>query len=136
MADDRVLLEGLEIESIIGTDPREREAPQPILADVTLWTDVARPGASDRIADALDYRALAEGLRSEAMAVSPLLLERLALHLGKWILERFPADRVMLTLRKPRALPYAQAAGVSITLSRRQEPATASTPAPVSPRAR
>ncbi|MBI4230489.1 MAG: dihydroneopterin aldolase [Planctomycetes bacterium] len=136
MADDRVLLEGLEIESIIGTDPREREAPQPILADVTLWTDVARPGASDRIADALNYRALAEGLRSEAMAVSPLLLERLALHLGKWILERFPADRVMLTLRKPRALPYAQAAGVSITLSRRQEPATASTPAPVSPRAR
>ncbi len=134
MADDRIFLEGLELESIVGTDPREREAPQPILADVTIWTDAARAGASDRITDALDYRALAEGLRREAAETSPLLLERLAAHLGQWILEHFQADRVSLVLRKPRALPHARAAGVSITLFGGHKPTAGSTPSPASRR--
>lgn len=118
MEPDAVLIDGLRLEAIVGIDPREREAPQEIEADLVLRTDVRRPAATDRIEDALDYRALSDGLRREAMRDAPSLLESLAARLAGWILDTFPVESVTVTLRKPRALPGASAAGVRITRAR------------------
>ena len=59
---DIVFLRDLRIETVIGIYDWEREIKQTVVLDLEMATDVARAAASDRIEDALDYKAVAKRL--------------------------------------------------------------------------
>src|SRR4029077_18530269 len=59
---DYVSIRDLAVSAVIGVHPWEREIEQTLVVSVDIAADVAKAAASDELADALDYSAVAETL--------------------------------------------------------------------------
>src|SRR5687768_12254677 len=59
---DKVFIEALEIECVIGIYDWERKIRQPVVLDLEMAFDNRVPAASDAIADTLDYKAVSKRL--------------------------------------------------------------------------
>ena len=94
-----VELYGLELEGRHGVEDDERSRSQPFVYD--LWLEVPDEATSDRIEDAVDYRAVAACVREVSGARAFHLLEALAAAVAEAIVERFPVARVRVRVRKP-----------------------------------
>jgi len=94
-------LAGLELYGYHGVNPEERRDGQQFVFDV--WLDVPDgTGASDRIEDTIDYRAVAALVRAVSDGRKFQLLEALAATLAEAFLERFPVDAARVRVRKPQ----------------------------------
>ncbi|MEX2474277.1 dihydroneopterin aldolase [Marinobacter sp.] len=111
---DSVLIEGLAVEAVIGVYDWEREVTQQLLVDLDMAWDNRVPGASDNVADALDYAAVSERVTQWLRSAQPALLETAAEGLAAVIRDEFGVKWLRLTLRKPGAVPAATAVGVRI----------------------
>ena len=119
---DRVLIEGLRIPATIGVYEWERHIRQTLVVDLALAIDTAAAGASDALADALDYAALATRVTEFVQAAEAQLIERLANGIAALALDDPRVAQVEVTVRKPGAVPSAAAVGVSV-VRRQAEPA-------------
>ena len=99
-------------------DESERLARQPVEIDIALDVDLAAAGASDDIADAVDYRSLAEAVVAAVESSSYLLIEALATRVADICLAENKVAAVEVTLKKPGALPMADYAAVVIRRTR------------------
>ncbi len=115
---DRVKISGLRVNCIIGVDESERLAPQPVEIDIALDVDLAAAGASDDIADAVDYRSLTDTVVSTVESSSYLLIEALATRVADVCLEESKVAAVEVTLKKPGAMPMADYAAVTLRRTR------------------
>jgi dihydroneopterin aldolase len=114
-----VFVRDLRVRTVIGVDERERTAPQEVLVSFELETDLEPAAASDDLALAVDYAALADLVRAHASGARFRLLEALAGSLATLALERFPGVRaVTVRAEKPRALPDARTVGVELRRER------------------
>jgi len=111
---DRVFITDLRVEAIIGILEHERLAPQPLVLDLELAADIATPAASGDIADALDYKALSDGVRAFVGASEEYLIESLAERVCVYLREEFGVSWVRLVLHKPEALGGGTDVGVII----------------------
>jgi dihydroneopterin aldolase len=93
-----VELVGLELHGRHGVLPEERERGQRFQFDV--WLEARDPPA-DRIADAVDYRAVAACVRDVSDARAFQLLETLAAAVADELVARFPVERARVRVRKP-----------------------------------
>ncbi len=109
-----IMLEGLEVNCIIGIHPHERVEPQSILVDCEMDHDFAEAVAGDDIAKTIDYSAVAAFLSSLAVEKQYLLIETYVEEAAAAILERWGAQRVMLKVMKPDAVPEARWTAVRI----------------------
>jgi 7,8-dihydroneopterin aldolase/epimerase/oxygenase len=75
---DRIELRGLRLLGICGVLPEERERAQPLEIDLDVEADLAPAGASDALADTLDYGALVTAVEAVVQESQPQLLEALA----------------------------------------------------------
>jgi dihydroneopterin aldolase len=98
-----------------GVHAHEKENGQDFLFDVDL--DVGERGVSDRLEDAVDYRAVALAVQEVSDARSYDLLEALANAVADELLQRFAAERVRVRVVKPAVKPGGLdgAAGVSVS---------------------
>jgi dihydroneopterin aldolase len=111
---DKVFIEALEIEALIGIYDWERRIRQPLLFDIEMDFDNRIPAATDAIADTLDYKAVSKRV-VEFVAQSDFgLVETLAERVACVILDEFGVQRVRLKLSKPGAVRGARAVGVII----------------------
>lgn len=92
---------GIELHGFHGVLPEERSVGQRFLVD--LEVDYASPGSplTDRIEDAIDYRALVDLVAEVSGATAYHLLEALAAAIADRVAGRFPIDRVRVRVRKP-----------------------------------
>ncbi len=100
---DRIELRGLRVLARVGVLPIGREQDQPLDVDLDLVVDLAAAGASDDLADTVDYGAVCDAIRAAVGTDHVDLLERLAEVVARAVLavdERVVA--VDLTLRKLR----------------------------------
>ncbi|ABM17761.1 MULTISPECIES: dihydroneopterin aldolase [Marinobacter] len=111
---DTVLIEGLAVETVIGVYDWEREVTQRLLVDLELAWDNSVPGASDDVADALDYAAVSERVSQCLKTLQPELLERAAEEVARLLQSEFGVRWLRLTLSKPGAVPAARSVGVRI----------------------
>jgi 7,8-dihydroneopterin aldolase/epimerase/oxygenase len=93
-----VELAGLEIPGRHGVDDWERETEQPFLYDVEL--ELPDPIA-DRTEETVDYREVVAAVRAVSDGTQFQLLESMAGAVAAALLERFPAERVRVRVRKP-----------------------------------
>lgn len=121
-ARDRVFVTGLRLMTIIGVHARERVRRQPLVVDVELAVDTRRAAATDDLAFALDYGAVARFVTRYVTTHRPRLLETLAEALAERLRAEFRAPWVRLTLTKTRAVPGARGAGVILERGRRPAP--------------
>jgi dihydroneopterin aldolase len=112
-----VELFGLEIPGRHGAEPEEREREQPFLYDVEL--ELAEPQA-DELAETVDYREVVALIQEVSGTRQLNLLETMAAAVADALLERFPAERVRVRVRKPevRLAAPVQHAAASVERSR------------------
>ncbi len=115
---DKVFIEALEIEALIGIYDWERRIRQSLLFDIEMAFDNRVPAASDDIADTLDYKAVSKRLTEYVSQSSFGLVETLAERCAEIILTEFGVSHVRLKLSKPGAVRGARAVGVLIERSR------------------
>jgi dihydroneopterin aldolase len=111
---DIVFLRGLRIETVIGIYDWEKKIKQPVVLDLEMGADVARTAASDRIQDALDYKAVSKRLKQFVSESRFELVETLAERCAGIIREEFGVPWVRLRLNKIGAVSDAADVGVVI----------------------
>ena len=115
---DKVFIEALEIDCVIGIYDWERSIRQPVQLDLEMDFDNRRPAASDDIADTLDYKAVSKRLIQFVGDSSYGLVEALAENCARIVVEEFGVERVRLKLSKLGAVRGARAVGVIVERSR------------------
>jgi dihydroneopterin aldolase len=114
---DRIELRGLVLSAVCGALPEERERAQPLEIDLDVVADLSRAGATDELADTLDYGAITAAVEEVVTTLQPILLERLAQAVADIVLADPRATSVTVTVRKLRPpVPQVLAtSGVRIT---------------------
>jgi FolB domain-containing protein len=121
---DRIEIRDLLLRGIVGIKPEERVKAQDILINLVLAVDCRPAGASDDIADAVNYRTVTKDIIALVEASSFHTVEKLATELARLVVTRHPVDEVTVRIEKPGALRFARSVGV--TLTRRREDFSAS----------
>jgi 7,8-dihydroneopterin aldolase/epimerase/oxygenase len=118
MSSDRIELRGIQAFGHHGVLPHERELGQTFLVDVALELDLSRAGASDDLADTVDYGALSGDLHAVVTRERYDLIERLATRLAEVCLARPAVVAATVTVHKPHAPVPVALADVAVTLRR------------------
>lgn len=103
-----VYIEQLRASAIIGTEPRERIAPQPVVLDLHLRYDATAAAESDDLAEAVDYAALTDRVLVHLAASRCRLLERLCREVLDVLLAEERVTWARVRIAKPSALPAAE----------------------------
>jgi dihydroneopterin aldolase len=111
---DLVFIEDLRIETVIGIYDWERTIKQTIALDIEMAFDNAKPAASDRIGDTLDYKAVSKRLIGFVGESRFELVETLAERCAAIIRDEFGVRWLRLKLSKPGAVTGSRAVGVLI----------------------
>jgi len=111
---DIIFLKGLKIETVVGIYDWERKIRQTVILDLEMATDVNKAAASDKIEDALDYKAVAKRLISFIGNSEFELVETLAERAAEIILTEFDVPWLRLSLNKIGAIRGARDVGVVI----------------------
>ncbi|MCI0650314.1 MAG: dihydroneopterin aldolase [Planctomycetes bacterium] len=117
-AADRIDVAGLAVRTRIGIYDEERLQRQEVVIDMTLVTDIARPAATDRIADAVDYKQVTKRVIAFVENSSCALLEKLTEDVARLLLAEFDVAQVTVRIAKPGALRHAASVAVTVTRSR------------------
>lgn len=102
---DKIVIDGIRVDCIIGTRPEERRIPQPVIVRVVLHGDWRAAAASDDLNDAVNYVRAVEVVRVTAANSAFSLLERLAGEMSRQLLAIPGVCQVDLCLEKPQAIP-------------------------------
>jgi dihydroneopterin aldolase len=89
---DEITLRGMRFHTLIGVLPHEREHPQPVEVDLTVWVD--------RGEGVLDYRRLYAEVRGAMESRAQSYLEDLAEAIVQRILEEPRVRRLRVAIRK------------------------------------
>ena len=100
---DYVSVRDLAVAAVIGVHPWEREIEQTLVVSVDMAADVARAAASDDLADALDYSAVAARIAAVLRDGKFRLIETAAERVAERLLAEFPVSSLRLEVRKPIA---------------------------------
>ena len=118
MTADRIELRGIEAFGHHGVLPHEQELGQTFIVDVALELDLAPAGASDDLADTVDYGALSGDLAAVVTDERYDLIERLATRLAEVCLARASVTAATVTVHKPHAPVPVTLADVAVTVRR------------------
>lgn len=119
---DRIEVRGLRVLGVHGALPEEQDRAQPFEIDLDVEADLSVAGASDHLADTVDYGALTAVAAAVVGGERFRLLERLADRIASEVADADPRiQAVTVTVRKLRPpLPVdLTSAGVRITRARR-----------------
>lgn len=104
---DIIYIRNFSVQTIIGIFDWERENKQTISIDLEMATDISVAAQSEKIENALDYKAVSDRLRTHIAESQFQLIETLAESICKIVREEFNVDWVRLTMSKPDAIPDA-----------------------------
>ncbi|MCP5448500.1 MAG: dihydroneopterin aldolase [Chromatiaceae bacterium] len=111
---DIVFIRNLKIDTVIGIYDWERNIRQTVIIDLEMSADIRRAAASERIEDALDYKAVAKRLIAFVEQSEFQLVETLAERCAAIVREEFGVHWLRLSLNKIGAVSGAQDVGVII----------------------
>ncbi|MCC7117427.1 MAG: dihydroneopterin aldolase [Anaerolineales bacterium] len=115
---DKTFIKDLLVRGIIGIREWEREKPQDMLINITVFSDTRRAAASDAIADCVDYSSLSKQIQTHAETAKRLTVEALAADLMKICLAQNGVTRAIVRVEKPGAVRFAKSVGVEIDRAR------------------
>ncbi|MDX1379563.1 MAG: dihydroneopterin aldolase [Xanthomonadales bacterium] len=113
-APDRVVIEDLRVQTVIGVFDWEREIKQTVTLDLELAFDIRAAAQSDAIEDTLDYKAVSKRLIEFVERSEFQLVESLAERCAAIVLDEFPVRWLRLKLGKPGAVRGSSSVGVII----------------------
>ncbi|MDC3150442.1 dihydroneopterin aldolase [SAR86 cluster bacterium] len=114
---DKVFIENLEIETIIGIFGWEREVKQIVRISLEMSFDISKAGKSDNIDDALDYKKIGKSIVNLVENSSFFLVEKMAEEIASLVLQNERIEEIKLRVEKPGALRGSKSVGVEILRS-------------------
>jgi dihydroneopterin aldolase len=98
--EDRLGLHDIACMVRIGVTEEERREPQRLAVDLELYADLEAAGRSGDLARTIDYRGVCEAVRGRLESGVFHLVEAAARAILDVVLERFPAARAVVRVRK------------------------------------
>ncbi|VXC93542.1 bifunctioal dihydroneopterin aldolase; dihydroneopterin triphosphate 2'-epimerase [Pseudomonas sp. 8Z] len=114
---DRVFIEGLEVETVIGAYDWERDIHQCLRLDLQMGWDNRPAAADDDLDKALDYASVCARIQAFATESQFILVETFAERLVQTLMAEFDIPWMRLKLTKPGAVPAARG-GVGVEIER------------------
>ena len=111
---DRIIIEGLKVNAIIGIYPHEREFAQPLVLDIIMEHDLRPCATSGDLNLSINYAQVAEEVSALVCALKCELLETLAEQVCQFILQNFKPRAVTLKIVKTQAVLNTSGVGVQI----------------------
>lgn len=111
---DRIFLQDLRVEAVIGIWEWERRIRQMVSLDLELATDARKAAAMDDIGEALDYKRIAKHLIQVVETSEFRLVETLAETLARIVVTEFEVPWVKLSVSKPGAIEGSRNVGVIV----------------------
>ena len=118
---DIIYLHDLKVDCVIGVFEWERRIKQTLYIDLDMAADIKRAAASDRIEDALDYKAVAKRVTGFAGDSQFQLVETLAEKIAGIVLGEFKLAWVRVRVNKKGAVRSATDVGVIIERGEKQK---------------
>jgi FolB domain-containing protein len=115
---DQIEIKDLLLRTIIGINEEERRNRQDVLINITVFADTRAAGASDEIADAVNYRTITKQVIQLVERSQFYLVEKLVAEIAKVCLQDSRVARVRVSAEKPGALRFARSVGVTIERER------------------
>lgn len=115
---DTVVIRDFRFAMGIGIHAHERRGMQTVRVDLELAVDIAAAAASERIADALDYEAVCNRIRTLAAARHYPLVEVFAAAVARALECEFGVRDYDLTIGKTEVLSEAGSVGVRLRRGR------------------
>ena len=111
---DRVIIKDLVARGIIGVNDWERKTPQEILINLEIFADLKKAGASDELADTVNYSSTAKKILAYAETAQRLTVEALATDIARICLDIPNVLKVKVRVEKPGAVRFTGSVGVEI----------------------
>lgn len=100
---DRIQLRGLTVRGRHGVFEHERRDGQEFVVDITVWLDLDRAGASDDLADTVDYGELAKRAAEIVGGPPRNLIEAVAAEIADDVMRDERIHAAEVTIHKPQA---------------------------------
>ena len=113
-ASDKIFVNNLRVQAILGIYPLEREQPQEVVISLEIETDCRKAAASKDLTDSLDYATLADAVAELTVAGKYLLIETLIEDIAHYCLRQPLVNGVSVQVEKPQAVHSADSVGVRI----------------------
>ncbi|GAB4196305.1 MAG: dihydroneopterin aldolase [Wenzhouxiangellaceae bacterium] len=111
---NRIFIDDLRLQAIIGVYPEEREQPQMIAVDVEMAWDTRAAALSDDLHETIDYHAVVKRLTGFIDNSRFQLVETLAERCAEILLKEFDLPWVRIRITKKQAIEQASGVGVLI----------------------
>ncbi|MBD8685131.1 dihydroneopterin aldolase [Pseudomonas sp. CFBP 13719] len=111
---DRVFIEGLEVDTVIGAYDWERDIRQCLRLDLVFAWDNRPAAAGDDLTLALDYATVSQRVQAFAAQARFELVETFAERLAQLLMSEFGISWLRLKVTKPGAVAAALGVGVEI----------------------
>ncbi len=118
-ATDLIHIRDLQLRCVLGVLPEERREKQDVVINITLYADLSKAGASDRLEDTVDYKKIKKAVLAVTEHSSYYLVEALAEKIAAICLEDRNVMRAIVTVDKPGALRFARSVAVEISRTRK-----------------
>ena len=112
---DEIFIKDLLIRGVIGISDREREQPQDILVNITVFTDSKSAGETDDLKESVNYRTIAKKTLAYVENAKRYTVEALAADIMKLVLEEENVLGAKVKVEKPGAVRFSRSVGIEIT---------------------
>lgn len=111
---DKIIITDLRATGIIGVKSPERDQPQTLVINITLFTDLQPAGLTDNIKDTVSYSSVAKSVAARVAETEFYTLEALADELARLLLDRYGVSAVTIRIEKPEFVVNTSRVGVEI----------------------
>ena len=111
---DKIFVQGLEVECVIGVWEWERQIKQRLIIDLEMAWDISRAAASDQLEDTLSYKDVAKQVSAYVIETRANLGERLAEGIATLLIDEFQVVWCKVRINKRGAVTGARDVGVQI----------------------
>lgn len=112
---DEIFIKDLLIRGVIGISEHEREQPQDILVNITLFADSTQAGLTDDLNESVNYRTIAKKTLAYVEQARRYTVEALASDIMKLVLEEKNVLGARVKVEKPGAVRFSRSVGIEIT---------------------
>lgn len=111
---DIVVVRDLRFETVVGCWDWERQMPQKVSIDLEMAWDMTRAAATERLEEALDYKAVAKRVTQFVQESRFRLVETAAHAIAGMVMSEFAVPWIRVTFNKPFAVTGSRAVGVVV----------------------
>ena len=112
---DKIYIRDLQLKTVIGTFPHERNAKQDVIINITIFCELDLASKSDSLNDTVNYKEIKLAVKDLVENSEYLLIEKLAGEIANLVLKTDKVEGCTVTVDKPHALRFSQSVAVEIT---------------------